>query len=82
MDYEIVKKTGIGVGVFAKLVGVSRVTASAWINGKAKPHELRQQQVGELLGKLARLHARGLLPLPKTRSERSALIRELLADAN
>ncbi len=61
--FESLKTAGITPGVLAKLVDVSRVTASQWMNGHANPHRLLDNRVNELLKRVDSAVARGLLPL-------------------
>lgn len=61
---DTVRNAGITVDELAHLAGVSRTTASKWINGRSAPHYLIQDRVEAML---ARLHARIIskhLPLP------------------
>jgi hypothetical protein len=48
-DFTICNAAGIKPGVVAKLIGVSRVTASQWCNGHAQPHRLLDGRVQEFL---------------------------------
>jgi DNA-binding XRE family transcriptional regulator len=63
-NFESVKKAGITPGVVAKLVGVSRVTASQWVNGHAQPHKLLASRVREFLAIVDIAVEKKLLPLP------------------
>lgn len=61
--FETIKKAGITPGVLAKLLDVSRVTASQWMNGHASPHRLLEGRVETLLKEVDFALAQGLLPL-------------------
>lgn len=82
MDFEPVRKARLTQGEFAKLVGVSRVTANTWLreSNPANPHRLLQFTVATQLQRIAEAVAVGMLPLPGTvmRSEREKRLREVL----
>lgn len=69
MKYKkIAKASQLTVGELAKLLGVSRVTASNWINDKSRPHALHAERVAEIWERIARAIVDGDLPLDiKTR---------------
>jgi hypothetical protein len=48
-DFDICKQAGIGSTILARLANVSRVTASLWINGHARPHRLLASRITTLL---------------------------------
>jgi DNA-binding transcriptional regulator YdaS (Cro superfamily) len=62
-NFDIVKQAGITPGIVARLVGVSRVTASQWVNGHAKPHKLLESRVAEFLAIVAAGVEQKLLPV-------------------
>lgn len=62
-DFSILSTAGITPGMAAKLVGVSRVTASQWINGHAQPHRLLGNRVHEFLRLVKLALDQGKLPL-------------------
>ena len=62
-DFTILAKAGITPGIAAKLVGVSRVTASQWVNGHASPHRLLGNKVHEFLRLVKLALEQKLLPL-------------------
>lgn len=64
--FDILKKdqANIGVGNFAKIAGVSRVTASLWINGHTKPHMLHADKIAVILASIKLALDKGLLPIP------------------
>lgn len=63
MSKELLKNAKIGVGEFAKLAGVSRVTASLWSNGHAKPHMLHSARIERLYEAITEATKAGELPL-------------------
>lgn len=63
MSKELLKAAKIGVGEFAKLAGVSRVTASLWANDHAKPHPLHEVKINALWDSIANAVKDGKLPL-------------------
>lgn len=79
MDFRILRDSGITVMEFAKLMNVSRVTASAWINGRTNPHELREPAINKLLNDLQTLSHRGLLPMRPGAANRLDALKEMLA---
>jgi len=83
MDFEVVKKAGLRQTEFAKLCGVSRVTANSWLRGKMKPHRLLQLSVAKRLDLIAEALIVGDLPLAKTvsRLERERRIYTVLTNA-
>ncbi len=62
-QFSVFYRAGIGPGVLAKLMGVSRVTASQWVNGHAEPHRLLKERVDSLLTKVNYAVSHGRLPL-------------------
>jgi transcriptional regulator with XRE-family HTH domain len=65
MEFEIVGKAGLTQSEFAKLCGVSRVTANLWLNGKMKPHRLLTLAVAKRLDLLQEAVTSGDLPLDR-----------------
>jgi hypothetical protein len=63
-NFEPLKTAGITPGTLAKLLGVSRVTASQWMNGHANPHKLLTNRVERFLRMVALALEHKLLPLP------------------
>lgn len=47
--FDVVKQAGISVSDFARIAGVSRVSASQWMNGKVSPHVLHRRKIEQLL---------------------------------
>ncbi len=62
-DFTVLKQAGITPGLTAKLVDVSRVTASQWCNGHAKPHRLLEKRVTNYLRLVKLAVDQKLLPL-------------------
>ena len=81
MTKELLKTAKIGVGEFAKLAGVSRVTASLWVNGHAKPHPLHGDKIDQLLAGITSAVAGGKLPLTARykKDERLAQLKSAIA---
>lgn len=81
MSKELLKKAEIGVSEFAKLAGVSRVTASLWINGHAAPHQLHKEKIERLWVAISIACGDCTLPLggkvPK--EDRAAKLAEVIA---
>ena len=75
-DFSILKQAGITPGLTAKLVGVSRVTASQWCNGHAQPHRLLANRVTEYLRLVKLAVDSGALPL-KINPGRKLLLPEI-----
>lgn len=69
MKYKkIAKASQLTVGELAKLLGVSRVTASNWINERSRPHSLHAARVAEIWERIERAVEERDLPLDiKTR---------------
>jgi len=65
MDFTIVTKAGISQSDFAKIIGVSRVSVSKWMTGKAAPHHLHAKRIGQLVTAVHMATEAGDLPLPK-----------------
>lgn len=47
--FEQLKVAGVTPSVVAKLLNVSRVAASLWVNGHSKPHRLIERRVAKML---------------------------------
>ena len=52
MDFDMIKKAGLGQQEFADLVGVSRITVNKWVSGKNPPSRHVEQKVKQQLGLL------------------------------
>lgn len=66
---NIVQDTGITIDELAHLCGVSRTTASKWVNKRSSPHVLIVARVHAMMRRLIAAHAHKTLPLT-TRGER------------
>jgi hypothetical protein len=79
LDFSIVKRAGIATAHFARLCGVSRVSAHLYLTNKAQPRGLYREVVARRLALIQRALDKGILPLPKvSRGERyNMLIRTL-----
>lgn len=86
MDFTPVRKARLSQGEFAKLCGVSRLTANTWLRETAprQPHRLHQFAIALQLQRLSEAVAMGLLPLPGTvsRDERDEHIRTAIERAD
>lgn len=47
--FDVLNRAGVTPSIVARLLKVSRVTASLWINGHSKPHRLIERRVSRLL---------------------------------
>lgn len=87
MDFEILKKAGVGQQEFAELVGVSRITVNNWVRGKNDPSRHLAKQVKHNLTLITAAHRLKYLPgdiptMHKTNVEsRREYIRDKLDDA-
>ncbi len=62
-NVTLLKQAGIGPGVAAKLLDVSRVTASQWYNGRVNPHTLLKDRVATFMSTVQAALDQKLLPL-------------------
>lgn len=64
----------------ARLLNLSRVTVSRWLNGHSRPHQLHEYKVKRLLDAVDRAMDSGDLPVPHDikRSERAAYLTKVL----
>lgn len=62
--FEKIKEAGLTPDHVAKIVGVSRVTASRWLNGHFGVHRLLNAKVQRLLDAVERGLQAGDFPLP------------------
>jgi hypothetical protein len=81
MDFKPAHDAKLGPTDLARLLDVSRVAASGWLNGHTDPHNLLTQRVSRLLDKIGRAVSAGELPAPSSvrRAERAMYIRKVLA---
>ena len=78
--FETAKAARLLPHEIAKLLGVSRVTVSAWYNGHTLPHRILANRVAKLLDAIAVAVNNGALPVPHDipRRERGHYIRTAL----
>lgn len=79
--FETAKRAGLQPNDFAKVLKVSRVTASLWLNGHNQPHRLIRPKVDKLLDAITSAVENGDFPVPKdmSRTERAGYIHGVLA---
>lgn len=79
--FEPFRLAGLGPAELSKLLRVSRVTASLWLNGRHRPHHLLEERVDLLLRAVEDALAAGELPLSHdiSRRERIWHLRSVLA---
>jgi hypothetical protein len=65
---------------FARLLGISRITASFWFSGRNRPHHLLTARVQRLLDAVRACMDTGAFPVPRdvSRRERGLYIRKAL----
>ncbi len=61
---ETLAAAGINVSEFARLCGVTRVTASTWVNKRHAPHHYLRDRVAKLLALIVDATEAGALPVP------------------
>lgn len=61
-DHEAMREVGLTPQVLGRLLGISRVTASYWLNGHRQPHPLLKRKVIKLLEAVALEVQSGRLP--------------------
>lgn len=61
--FEPAKEAGISPSELSRLLQVSRVTASLWLNGHARPHHLHEHKIQRVLLAIRRATKKGKLPL-------------------
>ena len=71
--FEIVREAGLLPHEVAKMLKVSRVTVSMWVNGHCKPHRLLIAKVERFLDGVQRAVDVGDLPLDKTTKRKDRL---------
>ena len=79
--FDIVRTAELLPHEIDKILGVSRVTVSMWVNGHNKPHRLLENKVGTLLDVMHRAVEGGDLPLSPDvpREERHAKLLSIVA---
>lgn len=81
IDFTPFRQARLGPVDIAKLLGVSRVTVSGWLNGHAQPHHLLSTRVQGILDNVGHALEAGELPVPHdvNRRERGLYIQQVLA---
>lgn len=64
--FKPVKQAKLTVQEFAAIAGVSRVTASLWLNGHKKPHMLHASKIGTIINAIELAIDKDKLPLSNT----------------
>lgn len=84
VDFDPAIQARLGPSDLSKLLGVSRVTCSSWLNGHAQPHNLLTDRVAALLDNITQALEAGDLPVPYKipRRERGLYIETVLAKAH
>ncbi|MFA5567477.1 MAG: helix-turn-helix transcriptional regulator [Trueperaceae bacterium] len=81
---KIAAGSGLTVSEIASLMGVSRVTTSAWLNGRTTPHPLHRKGIDRRWKTIARAIIESKLPmdLPSrgASEERAEKLREIFPD--
>ena len=80
LDFRAVKRAGVPVAHFARVCGISRVSATLYIANRVQPRGLYRERVSPRLELIERAMAAGRLPLSPTipRNDRfKALIKAL-----
>lgn len=83
-DFSPLKQAGITPGIAAKMMGISRVTASQWFNGHVQPHSLLKARVTNFTRMVQSALDQKLLPLPSYPGRKNLMsaISEALVSAN
>lgn len=81
MNFGPVYDAKLGPADLAKLLKISRVTASLWLNGHSRPHQLLHDRVVDLLDAVDKATQAGDLPVPHriSRRERGLYITNTIA---
>jgi xylose isomerase len=78
--FEPVRAAGLQPHDLAKLLKLSRITTSMWLNGHTEPHRLHIDKVQKLVDAIDAAVQAGSLPVPADvgRAERGLYIRKAL----
>lgn len=80
IDFSPVKQAGIATSNFAKVCGVSRLTATLWLTGKSQPRGLYRVQAARRVAAIRAALERGDLPIaPMPPAQRLTAICEALS---
>lgn len=63
--FEAIKRSEIKVTEAAKLLNVSRVSVSCWVNNRKKPHKFIKRRVEEFIDAVESAERNGKLPISK-----------------
>lgn len=63
-DFTVISRAKLTQEEFAKIAGVSRVTANMWVRAKVQPHKYVSTKIATLLRHLECAITFGTLPLP------------------
>lgn len=64
LDYSVLAEARVGPTDMSRLLKVSRVTASLWVNGHTTPSPLVNARVREFLDAVGKAYDAGELPVP------------------
>lgn len=64
LDFSVVREADIAVTHFAKICGVSRLSAHLYLADRVQPRGLYRERVGQRLQLIRRAMDEGRLPLP------------------
>lgn len=83
LDFTPVKDAQLGATDLARLIRVSRVAASMWLNDRSQPHHLLTERVADVVDGIKAAVDAGLLPVPHhvSRRERGLYIQNAIAEA-
>lgn len=80
-EFDIVRKAGLRPVDLHRLLKITRVTASLWLNGHVQPHALLRNRVNTLLDAVAKAYEAGDLPVPVNikRADRAKYVNSCIA---
>lgn len=80
MRVSLFKEAGLGPTDISRFTGVSRVTASSWMNFRTSPSSLVAEKLQKLIDATERALDAGDLPLPYevSRRERGQIVQSIL----
>lgn len=70
IDFDIVRRAGIAVTHFARICGISRVSAHLYLANKHQPRGLYRDRIEQRIRLIQRAMDAGRLPLPPMRREK------------
>lgn len=82
LDLELLRLAKLTPVDISRCVGVSRVTASLWVNSRTQPHSLIREKVDRFIDAVRQAVQAERLPVPYsvTRRERGHYLRSVLAE--